>query len=229
MEQPKETLLYENSFDTSQAEWEAEMREHWVMEGKGITECGNGFLLMRSEIFTVPRHSDGHFHMWLKKDFPANAAYEWEFRCPRHGEQGLAIIIWQALGRNGKDLFDPSIPPRRGEVMSDFHSGDINCYHTSYIARSRKIANLRKNYGFHKLADGPDLSTVSNPDEWHTIRVEQFRGTIRLLFDGHECFLCVDDGSMGGPPIEKGGKMAFRQQNNLYEGHYRGFRVFALS
>jgi len=56
MEQPKETLLYESVFDMGQAEWEAEMREHWLMEGKGITECGNGFLLMRSEIFSVPRH-----------------------------------------------------------------------------------------------------------------------------------------------------------------------------
>ena len=32
--------------------------------------------------------------------------------------------------------------------MSDMHSGAIDCYHTSYIARGRKEANLRKNYDF---------------------------------------------------------------------------------
>ncbi len=225
---PTETLLYENAFDKSQADWEAEMRDHWVMEGKGLTECGNGYLRMRSEIFTVPRDKDGHFHIWLKKDFPANVAFEWEFRYTEPGDQGLAILIWGTKGQKGEDLFDPSIPPRRGEVMSDFHSGPINCYHTSYIARGRKTANLRKNHGFHCLGDGPDLSTVSKPDEWHTIRVEQFQGTIRLLFDGKESYAHLDDGSMGGPAIESGGKMAFRQQNNLHEGHYRNFKVFGL-
>lgn len=225
----KEVLVYENSFNKSQAEWVQEMREDWVLEGKGIIECGNGYLSMRSEIFTVPRDRDGHFNLWLKKDFPANVAYEWEFRYTEPGEQGLAIIIWAAMGKNGEDIFDPSMPPRKGEVMSDFHTGAMNCYHTSYIARGRKRANLRKNYGFHMLTDGPDLSTVSKPNEWHVVRLEQCNGTIRLLFDGKESYRFVDDGSIGGPPILTGGKFAFRQQNNLHNGHYRNLRVYHLT
>ncbi|MDP6777580.1 MAG: DUF1961 family protein [Candidatus Latescibacteria bacterium] len=223
-----QTLIYENAFDKSQDEWAAEMAEDWSMEGKGIAECGNGHLSLRSEIFTVPRDKDGHFNFWLKREFPANVAFEWEFCYPEPGEEGLAIIMWAARGRKGTDIFDPSLPPRKGEVMSDMHSGAIDCYHTSYIARGRKEANLRKNYGFHLVASGPDLSTVSQPDEWHTIRLTQMNATITLLFDGRECYRYHDDGTEGGPPIETGGAFGFRQQNNLYRGDYRNFRVYGL-
>ena len=177
---------------------------------------------------SVPRDADGHFNVWLKRDFPADVAFEWEFRYAEPGDQGLAIIIWGATGRNGQDIFDPDMPPRRGEQMSDFHSGAMNCYHTSYIARGRKTANLRKNYGFHLLTNGHDISTVSRPDEWHAVRVEQHHGEIRLVFDGRESYRYLDDGAVGGPPIERGGKFAFRQQNNLYRGDYRNLKVYAL-
>jgi hypothetical protein len=220
--------IYENSFDKSQDNWIDEMRLDWVMEGKGIAECGAGHLALRSEIYTEPRDKDGHFNFWLKREFPANVAFEWEFRYPEPGHEGLAIVMWSAKGRNGENIFDSDLPPRKGEVMSDMHSGAINCYHTSYIARGRKIANLRKNYGFHLVTHGRDLSTVSMPDEWHVVRLEQCDGTIRLLFDGKESYQYFDDGSVGGPPIETGGMFGFRQQNNLYQGEYRNFKVYSL-
>ncbi len=223
-----QTLIYENLFNQSEDEWLTEMQEEWVLEGKGITRCGDGYLSLRSEIFTVPRDNDGHFNLWLKRDFPANVAFEWDFRYSEPGEEGLAIIIWAAMGRNGEDIFDPALPVRRGEVMSDFHTGALNCYHTSYIARGRKTANLRKNYGFHVLTNGYDLSTVSKPEEWHKIRLEQCNGTIRLLFDGKETYSYTDDRTIGGPVINTGGKFAFRQQNNLHRGDYRNLRVYRL-
>jgi hypothetical protein len=222
-------LLYANDFGRPQSEWAAEMRDDWVLEGRGIAECGDGGLSLRSEMFTVPRAEDGHFNFWLKRDFPADVAFEWDFRYAEPGDQGLAIIMWAARGRNGEDIFDPALPIRRGAVMSDMHSGAINCYHTSYIARGREVANLRKNHGFHLLASGPDLSTVSRPGEWHRIRLEQYRDTITLLFDHVVAYRHVDDGSMGGNPIRTGGKFGFRQQNNLYRGDYRNFQVFGLA
>jgi len=228
MGEPTGTLVYENAFGKGQEEWLAEMASDWSMEGKGIAECGDGYLSLRSEIFTVPRDSDGHFNFWLKRDFPADVAFEWEFRYPEPGEEGLAIVMWAARGRNGEDLFDPALPPRRGEVMSDMHSGAIDCYHTSYIARGRLEANLRKNYGFHLVTHGHDLSTVSKPDEWHVIRVEQYHNTITLLFDGKASYSYTDDGAVGGPAHTSGGKFGFRQQNNLYRGDYRNFRVYSL-
>ncbi len=224
----KQTLIYENSFGKNKDELLKEIQNDWVMEGKGVIECGDGYLSLFSQIFTVPRNKDGHFNFWLKRDFPVNIAFEWEFRYSEPGDQGLAIIIWAAKGRNGEDIFDPSLPARRGEIMTDFTMGALNCYHTSYIARGRKTANLRKNYGFHVLTDGFDLSTVSKPGEWHTIRLEQYEGVIRLLFDGKESYKFIDNGTIGGPAILTGGKFAFRQQNNLYRGDYRNFRVYRL-
>ena len=114
MSEPTAELVYENAFDKDQKSWEEEMAADWVMEGKGIAECGNGYLSMRSEIFTVPRDKDGHFNFWLKRDFPANVRFEWEFRFPEEGPQGLAIIFWNAKGCNGEDIFDPSLPERLG-------------------------------------------------------------------------------------------------------------------
>ena len=224
----KETLLYENAFDKTSGAWEAEIAKDWSMEGKGLAECGDGHLSLRSKIYTEPRDQDGHFNFWLRRDFPADVAFEFEFRYAKPGREGLAIVMWGAKGRNGEDLFDPSLPERRGEVMSDMHSGAINCYHTSYIARGREVANLRKNHGFHLIASGPDLSTVSEPDQWHTIRVQQLAATISLLFDDKVIYEFTDDGSTGGPAITTGGKFGFRQQNNLYRGDYRNFRVFGL-
>lgn len=229
MIKPHETLIYENAFDKNTEEWQTEMRKDWVMEGKGIAECKDGCLVLYSELFTVDRADDGHFNFWLKRDFPANVAFEWMFRYPELGDQGLAIVMWAAKGRDGaKDIFDPSLPLRRGDVMSDMHSGAINCYHTSYIARSRQQANLRKNYGFHLVAQGPDFSVICQPDEWHVVRVEQFNDTISLLFDGNAVYRYVDDGTIGGPSIRTGGKFGFRQQNNLYKGEYRDFKVYSL-
>lgn len=224
----KQVFLYENKFNKSQDEWLKEFKVDWILEGKGITTCNGKYLSLRSEIYTEPRDNDGHFNLWLKHDFPANIAVEWEFCYAKPGNLGLAILIWGAKGRNGEDIFDPSLPKRRGEVMSDFHSGAMNCYHTSYIARTRATANLRKNYGFHLVKEGHDLSTVSNPDEWHLVRVEQYNCCIRLLFDGNESYTWFDDGAIGGMPITTGGKLAFRQQNNLFNGCYRNLKVYEL-
>lgn len=223
-----ETLIYENLFDKNQENWVVEMNENWSMEGKGIAACGGGYLTLRSQIFTIPRNKDGHFNFWLNQDFPENVAFEWEFSYPEPGDQGLAIMMWAARGRNGEDIFDTRLPPRRGEIMSDMHSGAINCYHTSYIARGRKEANLRKNYGFHLMTSGPDLSSEINPNEWHIVRLEQYQNLITLLFDNKESYRYFDDGTVGGPPINTGGKFGFRQQNNLYQGNYRNFRVYRL-
>lgn len=45
MKKSRETLIYENVFDNNQEKWITEMREEWVMEGKGIAECGSGCLV----------------------------------------------------------------------------------------------------------------------------------------------------------------------------------------
>jgi hypothetical protein len=228
MAAPVKTLIYENAFSKSQEAWKLEMEREWLLEGRGITEC-NGCLSLRSEHFTVPRDHDGHFNLWLRREFPKNVAFEWDFRYSEPGDQGLAIVMWAARGRSGCDIFDPSLPERKGERMEDMHSGAINCYHTSYIARGRGTANLRKNYGFHMMCNGDDISQSCAPEEWHRVSLSHFNDVVTLSFDGKTSYSHLDDGSVGGPPIRTGGAFGFRQQNNLHRGDYRNFQVYALS
>jgi hypothetical protein len=94
----KETLIYENKFNKSQKAWDKEMREEWVLEGKGITESGKGYLSLRSELFTVPRNRHGHFNLWLKKDFPVNVAMNGNSAI-RNPESR----VWQLLSGRPKD------------------------------------------------------------------------------------------------------------------------------
>jgi len=228
MKNSREKIIYENSFSGSQVEWLAEMQRDWLLEGKGEVECGSGYLSMRSKIFTVSRHADGHFNLWLRREFPKNIACEWDFRYAQAGEAGLAIFMWAARGRNGKDIFDASLPERKGEEMADMHSGAINCYHTSYIARERKTANLRKNHGFHLLCSGEDLSQSCPPEMWHRIRIEQFNDQVTLSYNGRIAYQYHDQGVIGGPPIRNGGAIGLRQQNNLFRGDYRNLIVYSL-
>ena len=90
-------LIYEQSFHLNDEQWQDES-QNWIMEGKGISDCTDGFLRLKSTIFTVPRDQDGHFNFWLKEDFPADISMEWGFRYTEPGPQGLAIIIWGAWG-----------------------------------------------------------------------------------------------------------------------------------
>lgn len=228
MNDVQQTIVYENAFSGSQKDWLVEMKKDWLLEGKGVVECGSDHLSMRSTIFTVPRHADGHFNLWLRREFPKNFACEWDFRYSQPGEAGLAIFMWAARGRNGTDIFDASLPERKGEEMADMHSGAINCYHTSYIARDRKTANLRKNYGFHLLCSGEDLSQSCPPEVWHRIRVEQIDDLVTLSYNGQIAYQHRDLGAIGGPPIRTGGAIGFRQQNNLYRGDYRHLTVYSL-
>ena len=80
----------------------------------------------------------------------------------------------------------------------------------------------------HLIANGTDLVTPGGHDKWHLVQVEQYKARIKLSVNGQVCYEHLDDGSVGGLPIETGGKMSFRQQNNLYRGDYRNFKVFAL-
>ena len=226
--EPHATLIYRNDFSNAGDNAAKELAADWAMEGKGIAACQGGALRLRSTIFTVPRDKDGHFNFWLKRDLPADLAIEWGFRFPPEGEEGLAIIFWGAKGRHGEDIFDPALPPRRGEVMEDYHSGAIDAYHLSFIARGRKSANLRKNYGFHLAASAPDLVTPAGANRWHKLRLSQYKRRIHFTVNGSTCIDWQDDGQTFGPVINTGGKMSFRQQNNLFYGEYRNLSIYAL-
>ncbi|MDH7568064.1 MAG: DUF1961 family protein [Armatimonadota bacterium] len=218
-------LLYENSLARGAAN-----EQEWVMEGGGLIEWTAEGMRLRPKRYTVTRSrvETDHFTCWLKRDFPPDIRVEWEFRFPdwKQSPNGLAILFSCARGANGKDLFDPTLQQRDG-IFARYHSGDINCYHTSYFAGSRGSANLRKNAGFHLVASGPDLVAQGGPEKWHSLSLTRFGPLISLVVDDVECFRWTDDGKTYGPLLG-GGKIGLRQQNDLLYGDYRNLRVYGL-
>lgn len=223
-------LLYENTFSAPQRERSAEARRDWVMEGGGIAEWEDGLLRLRPRRFTIERSRSETDHLvyWLKKDFPADLAIEWEFRFPdlKRSPKGLVILFICAQGLNGEDLFDPKLAKREG-VFKRYYDGDINCYHISYFAGARGRANVRKNKGFYLVTAADDLVVQGGAERFHRLRLTRFGQDLTLSVNGQRCITWTDDGQTYGP-IPGGGKLGLRQQNNLLQGDYTNLRVYAL-
>jgi hypothetical protein len=171
-----------------------------------------------------------NFVYWCPEDFPANIAVTWDFWPIR--EPGLCILFFAANGMNGEDLFDSSLKQRTG-VYDEYHHGDINAYHVSYYRRRWEderafhTSNLRKSYGFHLVAQGPDpLPGVNDAQGPYQITLVKFNGQISFLINDMLIFQFEDDGDTYGE-ILQGGKIGFRQMAPLI-AEYANLKVYEL-
>lgn len=196
----------------------------WRLEGPGLVEHREGWMLMQS---SRPDGPEGHIVNWCPQEFPERLWAEWEFELL--GQQGLCIVFFAARGQNGRDVFDPSLARRNG-VFRQYHSGDIDCYHISYFANTpgsaRRVANLRKNSGFYLVANGPVGVAAARAGEVHRAVLVKDGPHIRLAVDGRTIIDFTDDGIRAGP-VWAGGKIGLRQMQWTV-GRYRNFRVYAL-
>lgn len=161
---------------------------------------------------------------------PADVAITWEFTPLR--EPGLAILFFSARGRAGQDALDLALKERTGEYQQ-YHSGDLNALHVSYFRRrypserAFHLANLRKSFGFHLVAQGadpiPDVADALGP---YHIRLEKWRGQVKLQINDLPIFSWEDDGQSHGPLLN-GGKIGFRQMAPLI-AEYANLRVREL-
>jgi hypothetical protein len=216
-------ILYQHSLTTPEA-------GEWIMEGGGVAEWTADGLRLRSRRFTEKRSNveTDHFVYWLKRDFPANVRIAWEFRyaAKERNPEGLAILFFSAAGVGGEDLFDAKLQRREG-IFERYYDGDIHCFHTSYLALGRGTSNLRKNKGFHLPVSGPDLLDKGGAERWQRVEVIKDGGLVELRVNGEVSFSWVDDGKQFGARIG-GGKLGFRQQNNLLYGDYRNLCVYRI-
>lgn len=209
-------LLYNNDLAS-----EADL-QGWRMEGPGSLHFADGWLEMWSP------DQENHHVLWCPEDFPASFVAEWEAQ-NLNPEWGLCIVFFAALGVQGEDIFDPTLPPRDGEFMQ-YVKGAIKSHHISYYANvphepARGRANLRKNNQFVLLQSGlegiPSLSR-----EVHRLRLVKDGGWIRFYVDGRKVIDYLDEGVDHGPVLE-GGKIGFRQMKWTHF-RYRDFRVWSL-
>ncbi|TVR55027.1 MAG: DUF1961 family protein [Puniceicoccaceae bacterium] len=197
----------------------------WVLEGPGRIAFADGWMRMASE---RPDGSDGHLVFWRPEDLPDRFVAEWEMQLLE--ETGLCIVFFGARGRDGRDLFDPSLAPRDGRFLQ-YTEGDIDCYHISYYPNSpvmepgRITSNLRKNSGFFLVDNGPEGIPIGSRSV-HRITLVKDGPHLRLAVDDRLVIDFTDDGERFGPRLTEG-KLGFRQMQWTV-ARYRNLRIHHL-
>jgi len=212
-------LVYQNTFDD-----ESSLAD-WAMEGRGKARIVDGQLWLHTTV-TGPEKPLGHLVYWNKHDFPANFVAEWDFTPTKLG--GLCIVFFCARGREGEDIFEPSLPARDA-IFPRYHSGAINCYHISYFRNSSlrsPICNMRKNYGFYLVAVGPDFIPLEPGRKNHVTLIKD-GDHIMFLTNGRLSIDFLDDGKTYGPVLG-GGKIGLRQMGATWPCLYDNFCVYEL-
>lgn len=192
------------------------------LEGDGVASFPQGRLRLESR--RPPEDGqDANIVLWCPADFGPDIVVRWDFWPVR--EPGLAILFFHARGRAGEDLFD--LAPRTGPY-EQYHHGDLNAYHVSYFRRmwpeERRLhtCNLRKSYGFHLVAQGPDpLPAVLDARGPYRMRLTVQRGEITFEVAGLTAFRWRDDEPLAG------GRVGFRQMS-LMIGEYADLHITEL-
>lgn len=231
-----ETLIYANPLATP-----ADVAE-FRMEGSGAVSFPRGRMRLESTLDPGPdddreANQRANLVFWCPQIFPDNIQISWEFT-PIY-EPGLAILFFVAVGKDGLDLFDPSLAPRTGPY-EHYHHGDIHALHVSYFRRkylwekAMQVCNLRKSYGFHIVAAGADpIPAVTDAIGPYRIRICKVGADVTFHIGGVnewqpelEILRFHDDGETYGPLLT-GGRIGFRQMAPLI-AEYANLRVCAV-
>ncbi|MCR5725743.1 MAG: YesU family protein [Treponema sp.] len=219
----EQQLIYDNPLSC------AEDVAGFVMEGTVNVSFPDGKMRLES-VLDPALGQKANYVFWCPVEFPSDVRIEWDFQPLQ--EPGLAMLFFAAAGKDGTDMFSPSLEKRTGEYQQ-YHHGDIHAFHVSYFRRmweeerSFHTCNLRKSYGFHLVAQGadpmPDTDEIKGP---YHLCVCKKAEVVTFSINGLELFSFKDDGSTFGPLL-KGGRIGFRQMAPLV-GEYSNLKVYAL-
>ena len=214
--------VYETSFE------DPEVLKDWRLEGGKRVYIADGNLVLESETGSTKSETKAnHLVCWLMKEIPPDFLLEFTVR-PENRKQGLNIVFFNARGLNGENIFETPIKPRDG-LFKQYHSGDINNYHVSYWAGTRGTANLRKNKGFHLVAQGKDLVVSAPADAFQTVRIYKREGKIRVMVDNVVSVAYDDDGETYGPIHHHSGWIGLRQMAHTVRCEYGHLKVYPLT
>ena len=227
IEYKRKALIYDNPLNKQ------EDLDKFRIEGVANTTIVDGMLQIENVL--EPDYKDDKVQQkanivyWCPEEFPENILVEWNFIPVR--EPGLCIFFFAAKGRNGEDVFDSSLNPRRG-LYEQYHHGDINAFHAAYFRRHSQerafnVCNLRKSYGFHLVAQGADpIPTVKDCVGSYKIAVVKFKGIVQFFINDLLIYTYEDDGTTYGPVLG-GGKIGFRQMAPMI-ARYGNLKVYEL-
>jgi len=214
--------VYQTSFE------EPADLEDWRLEGGLRMSVAGGNLVLESRPGSTKSEANAnHLVCWLTQEVPADFLLEFSVR-PENRQQGLNIVFFNTRGLHGESIFDPALAPRDG-LFKQYHSGDLNGYHISYWAAGRGTANVRKNRGFHLVAEGTDLVTDGPAGDFQTVRLYKHDGTIRCTVDDALSVAYDDDGTTFGPVWTHAGWIGLRQMGHTVRCQYGHLKVWPLT
>jgi Domain of unknown function (DUF1961) len=233
---PQNIVSEEDLIEQTGGVWRRKARPardaEWVAEGWGGAEIRDGRLVVAPSPFDAsgkPRPVEpsrrSHMVVWNHRIFPADFLLEFEMS-PGGSTNGLTIVLFCGAGRNGEDIFDLSLPPRRAEYQA-YHSGAVANYTDSYWSRNNEtesISNrLRKNPGFKQVAEGPSLTTGPT-DVTHRLRILKSGAHVEVEINGKVVIKWDDPERPYGP-----GRIGLRSMEGIKMVAYDNFKVWRLT
>jgi hypothetical protein len=203
----------------------------WVAEGWGGCAVRDGTLRVAPSPFDTrgqPKPVEpglrSHMVVWNRRIFPGDFLLELDMN-PCGSTNGLTIVLFCAAGKNGEDLFELSLPPRRADYVA-YHSGAIANYTDSYWSRnteSESLSNrLRRNPGFALVAEGPSLTT--GPTQvTHHLRILKAGAHIEVEVNGKVLFGWDDPAK----PLADG-RIGLRSMEGVTMVAYDNFKVWQV-
>lgn len=186
----------------------------WKLEGRARISSLDNKLLLQNELDPDVYGDNAHWVLWCPEKFPDRIMIKWDFYPIE--EPGLCMFFFSATGRDGQNIFDPSLPKRMGQYPQ-YHSGSINALHLSYFRhkhaneRAFRTCNLRKSHGFHLVAQAADpLPPVQDAQSPYHVQLVKYGGIVQFTINDLPILEWEDDGKEYGP-IYHGGKIGFRQ------------------
>ena len=203
----------------------------WIAEGWGGCVICDGRMWVAPSEFdrngkpkTVAPSARSHMVVWNRRIFPADFLLEWNMS-PCGSTNGLTIVLFSAAGKDGADLFDLALPPRRADYAA-YHSGAIANYTDAYWSRNTEAENLsnrlRKNPGFQLVAEGPSL-TLGPTQTTHRLRILKAGAHIEIEVNGKVTIRWDDPDAPLGP-----GLIGLRSMEGVTVVTYDNFKVWRV-
>jgi hypothetical protein len=202
----------------------------WILEGPGIISFEDGKMIMRSEIPNPQDGATGHFNYWCPVEFPESFIAEWEYQ--PMSERGICLIFFATQGKNGEDIFLPTLPQRDGHFQPYVNDALMNYWIVFYSNHRRmRTTNMATTYlnksSNSSLLSFGNIGIFPGSKEWHHLRLIKNGSHLQLLVNNKVCLDYIDPGSKRWGPVLKGGKISFRQMA-VTVGAYRNFNVWKL-
>jgi hypothetical protein len=204
----------------------------WIAEGWG------GCIIRDGKLWVAPSALDengqpkpvefshrSHMVVWNRQVFPSDFLMEFDMD-PCGSTNGLAIVLFCATGKNGEDLFDLSLPPRRADYGS-YHSGAIANYTDAYWSRNNEMERtsnrLRKNPGFNEVAAGQSLTGESGEKVYH-VRILKCGAHIEVEINRNVVLQWDDTDTPHGA-----GRIGLRSMAGVTKIAYDNFKVWQVT